>query len=114
MDAQEFIEKHLQDDSQFRAWLLRFGSHDLVGNAHMPDTCPIGMFAKAVGFERACIGAIGIGRYDGSSHTPAYNAIKPPEWVTNFIRQVDLCHRRGAGVRASDASAYLDREYKIC
>ena len=113
MTPHEFIDHHLQDDSQFRTWLLRFGSHDLVGNAHIPDCCPIALFAKAVGFEKPCIGAVGIGHFktDGQQ---SRNVSKPPAWVTTFIRQVDLCHRRGAGVRASDASAYLDREYKIC
>lgn len=113
MTPQEFIDNHLQDDSQFRAWLLRFRSHDIVGNAWMPDTCPIGMFAKAVGFEDRCIGALGIGHYPSEGYVPTYTPVKPPDWVTNFIRQVDLYHKRGTGVRASDASAYLDREYKI-
>ena len=113
MTPREFIDKHLQDDSQFRSWLLRFASRDLVGNAHMPETCPIGMFAKAVGFERACIGAIGIGQHVGGSHTPTCNIIKPPQWVTNFIRQVDGYHRRGTGVTASDASVYLDQKFKL-
>lgn len=113
MTRQEFINKYLQDDSQFRTWLLRFGSHDLVGNAQIPDACPIALFAKAVGFERPCIGSIGIGEYTETGYTSVHLAIKPPSWVTKFTRQVDLCHKRGTGVRASDASAYLDREYKL-
>jgi hypothetical protein len=108
MTPREFIDKHLQDDSQFKAWLLRFGSHDIVGNAQLPDDCPIGMFAKAVGFERPCIGSVGIGEYTQSGYTSVVQAIKPPAWVTNFIRQVDQCHSRGHGVKASDAFAYLD------